>query len=80
MWRPLLGGVAGLLAGAGLTALVLRLAYSVVARLKEPLVFEVDPWVIYLTLVLGTGFGALCGTLIGMTAAILREWRRSHRP
>ena len=80
MWRPLLGAVAGLLAGAGLTALILRLCCAVIARIKEPLLFEIEPTVIYQTMVLGTGFGALCGTLTGMTAALLREWRRVRPP
>jgi hypothetical protein len=78
MWRPLLGGVAGLLAGAGLTALILRLTWSIVARIKEPVVFEIEPTVIYQSVVLGAGFGAVCGTLCGMTAAMLREWRRGR--
>jgi hypothetical protein len=70
----------GLLAGAGLTALVLRVTFAVVARIKDPLLFEVEPWVIYLCVVLGTGFGALCGTLTGLSAAILNEWRRRPSP
>ena len=49
---------ARLLAGAGLTALVLRLTYSAVARIKEPALFEIEPAVIYQTMVLGTGLGA----------------------
>ena len=78
MWRPLLGAVVGLLAGAGLTGLALRVTWSVIARIKDPLLYEIDPWVIHLTVVLGAGFGALCGTLAGMTSAVLREWRRSR--
>jgi hypothetical protein len=78
MWRPLLGAVVGMLAGAGLTGLILRVTKGVIDQVKAPLVFEVDPRVIYLTVVLGAGFGALCGTLVGLTAALLREWRRSR--
>jgi hypothetical protein len=78
MWRPLFGAVVGLLAGAGLTALVLRVTWASVVRIKDPLIFEVEPTVIYQTVVLGSGFGALCGTLTGMTAALLREWRRGR--
>jgi hypothetical protein len=78
MWRPLLGAVVGFVAGVGLTALLLRGTWAAVARLKEPLLFEMNPDVIYLTVVLGAGFGALCGALTGVTAALLREWRRGR--
>ncbi len=80
MWRALLGAVLGMLAGAGLTALILRLTYAVIARMTAPKVYEIEYTVIYQTVVLGAVLGAVCGTLVGMTAALVREWRRGGGP
>jgi len=80
MWRPLLGAVLGLLIGVGLTAILLRGTYLAVARMTQPQLYEIDKWVYYVTMVVGAGFGSLCGTLIGLTGAILREWRRANSP
>ncbi len=79
MWRPLVGAVAGVVAGVAVTALLLRGTFGFVGRTEEK-IFEIDRWVYYVTVVVGAGFGALCGTLTGLTAALVREWRRSRTP
>ena len=45
-----------------------------------PRVFEVEHGVVYLTLVLGAGFGAICGALTGLAGAVLRAWRERGAP
>jgi hypothetical protein len=62
--RALALTVAGWLIGVGLTAALLWLTHLVLVRITAPREFEVEHWVIYLGLVLGSGFGALCGALI----------------
>jgi len=76
MWRTAAGSVVGMLLGVGCSVLILYVAYDRVARLKEQ-VFELEPNVIYLTVTLGAGFGAVCGALAGFASALLREWRKS---
>jgi hypothetical protein len=78
MWRTTLGALIGMLVGIGLTVLILRVAFAVIARITAPDVYEIEYSVIYQTLTLGAGFGAVCGALAGFASAILREWRKSR--
>jgi hypothetical protein len=80
MWRAVLGAGVGMLVGIGLTVLILRISWGIIARMTAPKVFEIEYSAIYLMVVLGAGFGALCGTLAGTTAALVREWRRPRAP
>ena len=58
---------------------LLRMTYSVIATIKEPMLYEMEPSTIYLTITLGAGFGSLCGALAGFASAVLlREWRKSR--
>jgi hypothetical protein len=75
MIRTAVAALVGTLAGLVVAALVLRLAWSFLAWRTAPRVFEVEHGVIYLTLVLGAGFGAVCGALAGLAGALLRGWR-----
>jgi hypothetical protein len=75
MLRTLVSTLAGMLVGVGLTAGLLRLTWSVVGGIKSPRVFEVEPSVIYQTVVLGAGFGSVCGALVGLAGVIARVLR-----
>jgi hypothetical protein len=77
MWRTALGSVVGMLLGVGSTALTLYVANQVVtAYVTAPDVLRMEPSVIYQAVVLGGGFGSVCGALAGFASAILREWRK----
>jgi hypothetical protein len=79
MWRTALGSVVGMLLGIASTALTLYVANQVVtAHVTAPDVLRMEPSVIYQTVVLGAGFGSVCGGLAGFASAILREWRASR--
>jgi hypothetical protein len=78
MLRTLVGALVGLVSGGVLAALLLRLAVAVVRWLLEP-PLRVEHWVIYLSLILGAGFGALSGALAGLAGAITAALRESPR-
>ena len=75
MFRTLVSALAGMLVGVGLTAGLLRLNWSVVGWIKSPRVFEVEPSVIHQAVVLGAGFGGVCGALVGLAGVIARGLR-----
>jgi hypothetical protein len=75
MLRTLLASLAGMLAGIGLTAGLLRLTWTVVGWIKDPRIFEIEPSVIYQTMVLGAGFGGVCGALVGLAGVVARSLR-----
>ncbi len=79
MLRTTLAAIAGMLAGLAATVGVLRGAAAVLAWATAPQVFTIEHGVIYTTLVLGAGFGAVCGTLIGLGGAVVRA-RRDRSP
>jgi hypothetical protein len=62
MRRAVLGAVVGMLAGVLAVALLLPAAAWAVRLLLEP-PMHMERWVIFVSLVLGAGFGALCGTI-----------------
>lgn len=64
MWRCLLGALIGLLSGVGLAVGLLWISFQVLKWQTAPLVFQMEHGVIYQSLILGAGFGALCGTVI----------------
>jgi hypothetical protein len=67
----------GWLTGVGLTAGLLWLTHLVLVRLTAPRIFEVEHSTIYLALVLGSGFGAVCGALAGLAGTLSRNRRPS---
>jgi hypothetical protein len=76
MSRATVGALVGLLLGAtAAPALVWLATLWLNAQPNKP-TFLVDHWVIYLTLVLGAGFGALSGAVIGLAGAITVALRR----
>jgi hypothetical protein len=75
MLRTALGALAGTLAGLGMAVLILGVAWWVNTWRTAPRVFEMEHWAIYLSLILGAGFGAVCGALAGLASAVLRTWR-----
>jgi hypothetical protein len=76
MLRTALSAATGVLVGVGLAVLTLCVTSGVLARMTAPKTFEVEHWVVYLSVVLGAGFGGLCGALAGVVGAVGREWRR----
>jgi hypothetical protein len=78
--KAVVGAVVGLLAGVAVTAGLLRGTNVVVNRLKGK-VFEMEPGTIYVSVVLGAGFGAVSGALAGLAGAVARAGReRSTAP
>jgi hypothetical protein len=75
MLRTTLLTLAGALAGIAVVVVVLRLTNVVLHWMTAPKVFEIEHGTIYLTVVLGAGFGAVCGALIGTVGAIVRTLR-----
>jgi hypothetical protein len=59
MTRCLIGALLGVLA----TALLLLVTRRVLMWMTEPRVFEVEHSVIYVSVILGAGFGGVCGAL-----------------
>ncbi len=72
MLRTTLLTFAGALAGIAVVAVILCATNLVVRWMTAPKVFEIEHGVIYLTVVLGAGFGAVCGALIGTVGVIER--------
>ena len=75
MFRTTLLIIAGALAGIAFVVVLLRLTNVVLHWMTAPKVFEIEHGTIYLTVVLGAGFGAVCGALIGTVGTIVRALR-----
>jgi hypothetical protein len=75
MLRTALAGLVGVLAGVGLTVLLLWLTHLVLDATTAPQVFRIEHGVVYTTVVLGAGFGGLCGTLVGLAGVVVRGLR-----
>jgi hypothetical protein len=75
--KTLVGALAGLLGGAILAPLLLRVAVTVVRWLQEP-VLRVEDWVIYVSVVVGAGAGAVTGALVGLSGAVVAALRERH--
>jgi hypothetical protein len=75
MLRTTVCAFAGLLVGIAMTALVLRGTNVVVGWMTAPQVFRIEYTVIYQTVVLGAGFGAVCGALVGLAGVVARAGR-----
>jgi hypothetical protein len=71
MLRTLLTTIAGLLVGVAIAAALVPLTWTVLAWTTEPL-FRIEGPVIYQVVVLGAGFGSLCGAIIGLAGVIAR--------
>jgi hypothetical protein len=78
MFRTLAGAVLGFLFGAALAAGLLFATVGIVRRLLTP-EMAVEHGVIYLSVVLGAGFGAVTGALVGL-AGTVRAALRSRPP
>lgn len=65
MLRATLTAVAGAISGAALAALLLWLTSLALAWRTAPETFRIEHGVIYVSVVLGAGFGAVAGALIG---------------
>lgn len=63
MFRSLFAILAGALAGACLAGLLVFATSQALAWYTSPRRFEIEHGVIYLAVVLGAGFGAVCGIL-----------------
>ena len=62
----------GSLLGALLAAIVLRATVAVVRLTIEP-EMAVEHWVIYLSVVLGAGFGSLSGAVVGLACVVTKS-------
>jgi hypothetical protein len=69
-----------MLVGAVLAALLLVAAVPIVRQFLAPPVLAVEHWVIYLSLILGAGFGALSGALAGVAGSVARAIRENRPP
>jgi hypothetical protein len=76
--KTLVGALIGLLGGAVLTPLLLRVAVAVVGWLLEPPTMRIEHGVIYLGVVLGTSAGAVTGALVGLAGAVVAALRERH--
>lgn len=72
MVRTAFSALVGWLIGLGLTIVILWGAERAIRQMTAPKIFEIEYSVIYLTLVIGSGFGGLCGALAGLVGALLR--------
>jgi hypothetical protein len=70
MIRAVLGTLIGLLLGAILAPVLVWLAWLWLHRQSDSQIFLIEHWVIYLIVVLGGGFGALAGALIGLAGTL----------
>ncbi len=69
MMKVALGSFLGMLAGILAVALLLPAASWAVPLLMAPPVLRMEHTVIYQALVLGGGFGAVCGAVAGLASA-----------
>jgi hypothetical protein len=76
MIRTTLGALGGMIAGVGVTALLLTLTRIILAWKTAPQVFEIEHGVVYLAVILGGGFGGLSGALAGLAGILLRTARQ----
>jgi hypothetical protein len=80
MLRAAFGAVVGLLAGVLCVAGLLPLAWWAVNALLAPPALRMEHGVIYLSLVLGAGLGAVCGALAGVAGVVRRALRDRQLP
>jgi hypothetical protein len=73
--RTMVGSLVGLLAGSLLAGALLRLTVWIVRITIEP-PLAVNHGVIYLGVILGGGFGAVCGGLAGLASTLSRLLRQ----
>jgi hypothetical protein len=75
--KTLVGALIGLLGGAVLTPLLLRVSVAVVRSVLEP-PMRIEHGVIYLSVVLGASAGAVTGALVGLAGAVVAALRERH--
>jgi hypothetical protein len=76
MIRATVAALVGLLAGATLAAALVWLAMHWLRGQTAPKSYEVEHWVVYVTLVVGAGLGAVSGAVIGLAGAVSAALRR----
>ncbi len=79
MLRTLACAGLGWVVGAGLTAGLLWVVREILRWQTAPRTFEIEHAVIYLAVVMGAGFGALCGALAGLAGLLARSRRVVER-
>jgi hypothetical protein len=72
MLRTTLLTLAGTLTGIALVVVISWSTNVVLRWMTAPRTFEIEHGTLYLTIVLGAGFGAVCGALIGAVGAVVR--------
>jgi hypothetical protein len=75
MVRTTLLTLAGALTGIVFVVVILSLTNVVLRWMASPRIFEIEHGTVYLTIMLGAGFGAVCGALIGAAGAVVRALR-----
>ena len=73
MGRTLLGILCGLIAGVACAAGLLWGTNAVLAWLTAPTRFAIEHGVVYLGVILGAGFGAVAGGMVGVAPAMGRQ-------
>jgi hypothetical protein len=79
VWKSLLAAALGAVAGFVLALLLFWSGPWIIGWIKGPPRLETEAWVFYVTVICGTGFGAVAGAVIG-TAATLAVAPRSRGP
>jgi hypothetical protein len=77
MFRTLLSAAIGFIVGVAATTGLLWTTSLVLRWQTAPKVYAIDHGVIYQTIVIGAGFGAVVGALSGLAAALARK---RHEP
>lgn len=80
MIRTGLLALMGCVAGVGLTAGLLAATAEYLRQQTAPRVFQMDHGVVYLSVVLGAGFGAVTGAMIGLAGCVTRSRQTSPAP
>ena len=74
MRRTFMGILCGLILGVACAAGLLAGTNAVLAWLTAPKRFAIEHGVVYIGVILGAGFGALAGGMLGFTSAWLRRY------
>lgn len=80
MLRATLGCLLGTLLGAAVASGLLVGCHYVLREITAPRVFAVEHNAVYLGVILGAGFGAVAGTLIGLAGCLITAARPGPAP